>query len=143
MKLDISRDFLDGMLIQHPNPGEGKGEVKANGGLHFLPSSPDGKLHTAVATFELSMDDQDKPFARGGWRFLFTSDESFAPNENPNHPFLKQLLVIGTTKVMTVLNPLCLHANMPITPIDPNRMANAAAPIPANGQEGQAPGSEA
>ena len=56
MKFDISRDFLDGLSLQHPKPSEGKGEVKVNANLQFLPSSPDGRLHTAVVTFGLHVE---------------------------------------------------------------------------------------
>jgi hypothetical protein len=127
MQLDLSRDYLDALLLQHPPPKEGNPEVKVNGGLHFLPSSPDKKLHTAVASFALNLEGEERPFAQGGWRFLFTSSEAFDPEQNSGHPFLRQLLVLGTTKIMTVINPLCLHANMPVIPIDPNRMAQSAA----------------
>lgn len=134
MKLDISRDFLDGILLQHPQPVEGKGEVKVNAGLQFLPSSPDGKLHTAVATFMLVVDGNEHPFARGGWRFLFTSSEKFVPQENTQNEFLRQILALGISKITTVLNPLCLHANLPVIPIDAARVVQAAQ---AQGGKGQ------
>lgn len=127
MRLDFSRDFLDGILLQHPQPGsDGKNDVKVNAGVQFLPSSPDGKLHTAIVTFTLHMEGAQQPFARGGWRFLFTSDEPFKPQENGSHPFVKQMLSMGITKITTVLNPLCLHANMPVLPVDANRMIQSA-----------------
>lgn len=131
MKFDISRDFLDGIMVTHPTPNQDqKNEIKAGGGLHFLPSSPDGKLHTAVAGLALTLGNGDKPFARGGWKFLFTTDEKFDPKENPNDPFLKSLLVLGTSKVMAIINPTLLHANLPLVPIDTTQLAQAASPIP-------------
>jgi hypothetical protein len=134
-RLDVSRDFLDGLFINHPQVTENDAEIRANGALHFLPSSPDGKMHTAVASFTLVVGKDEKAFAQGGWRFLFTSKEKFVPAENPEHPFLKQLLIIGTSKIMAVLNPLCLHANLPLIPIDPTRLAAAAAPAPQQQQQ--------
>ncbi|TVR46030.1 MAG: hypothetical protein EA402_03360 [Planctomycetota bacterium] len=139
MKLDISRDFLDGIMLQHPQPVSGKGEVKVNAGLNFLPSSPDGKLHTAVVTFHLVVEGQEQPFARGGWRFLFTSSEKLVPQEQGGSDFFKHLLVTGVTKITTVLNPLCLHANLPVIPIDAGRMAQAAQTQPQAGATNKQP----
>lgn len=135
MKFDISRDFLDGLSLSHPKPSEGKGEVKVNANLQFLPSSPDGRLHTAVVTFGLHVDGESNPFARGGWRFLFTTDEEFAPKETSNEEFFRHLLISGVSKITTVLNPLCMHANLPIIPIEANRLVNKARPQ----SEGQGP----
>jgi hypothetical protein len=139
MHLDISRDFLDALSLVHPPPLNGREQLSANGGIRFLPSSPDGKLHTVVAVFTLAVKQGDPPFAQGGWRFLFTSAEKFAPEKSPEHPFLKQLLVVGTGKLVTAINNLCLLANLPILPIDIGRLvfsprpAAAAAPPPADG----------
>ena len=79
MRFDISRDFMDGILLQHPAQPGPKAEIKANVGLNFLPSSPDGTMHTAIVAFALQLDGSDKVFARGDWRFLFTTDEAFDP----------------------------------------------------------------
>ena len=136
MKFDISRDFLDGITLQHPKPTEGKGEVKVNANLQFLPSSPDGRLHTAVVTFSLHVDGEKNQFARGGWRFLFTTDEEFTPKETSNEDFFRHLLVNGVNKITTVLNPLCLHANLPIIPIEASRLVANAQQKPA--EEGPA-----
>jgi len=122
MQLDISREFLDAISLQHPVVQEGKEKINANGGLHFLPSSPDGTLHTVVAVLALTVEGAETPFAQGGWRFLFTSDEKFEPQQSTDHPFLQQLMMVGTSKVLTLLNNLCLHANLPILPIDLQRM---------------------
>jgi hypothetical protein len=128
MQIDISRDFLDGiMLNQPPVQKDGNVEIRAGGQLHFLPSSPDGTMHTAVVGFALftgaeGQQQNEKPFAQGGWRFLFTTDEKFDPKANPNHPFFGSMLMIGSGKIMAVLNGLCMHANLPLIPFDPSRM---------------------
>ena len=70
MQFNISRDFLDGISLTQPNQPDSQNELKANGGLHFLPSSPDGTMHTAVVSFTLQFEGQEQPFAQGGWRFL-------------------------------------------------------------------------
>ncbi|MHC5067381.1 MAG: hypothetical protein ACYTF0_02210 [Planctomycetota bacterium] len=140
MKFDVSRDFLDGILLQHPVPGaEGNQEIQANGGIHFLPSSPDGTMHTAVVSFSLKNAAQEQPFVKAGWRFLFTSDENFDPKANNGHPFFQQLLVAGAGKMITVLNNLCLHANMPQIPISPDQLIRQAQ---APAAEGEAPAAE-
>nr|MBA3847470.1 hypothetical protein [Planctomycetota bacterium] len=46
MQFDISRDFLDGIALQQPQKRDANAEVQAKGQLRFLPSSPDGTLHT-------------------------------------------------------------------------------------------------
>ena len=122
----MKRDFLDGLLLQHPKQDEVEDEIKANGGLHFLPSSPDGTMHTAIVSFALKSEKAEQPFARAGWRFLFTSSEKWDPKTNQDHPFLKGLLAHGASKVVTVLNNLCLHANMPMIPLDPRSLAAGA-----------------
>lgn len=131
MKFDISRDYLDGILLQHPPKSEQQAEIKVGGGLHFLPSSPDGTMHTAVVSFSLQIDGQEQPFARGGWRFLFTTDEAFDPKSAPQDGFVRNLLILGSHKVLTVLNNLCLNANMPLIPVDPQALAQSAAPAGA------------
>ena len=73
------------------------------------------------------MDHAEQPFARAGWRFLFTSDEPYEPKPDDGNPFLKELLVAGTTKVLVILNGLCMNANMPLIPIDASQLAAAAA----------------
>jgi hypothetical protein len=138
MNFDISRDFLDGIMLQHPPQPEGNKEVKANGGLHFLPSSPDGTMHTAIVSFALQLEGQGQPFAKAGWRFLFTSDQKWDPKGEQNHPFLGQLLILGASKVVTVMNNLCLHANMPMMPISPERLAQQMQ-RPAGAAAGEAP----
>lgn len=125
MQFDISRDFLDAIMIQHPVQSESGKEVKVNSGMHFLPSSPDGTMHTAVISLMLQIDGQEQPFAKAGWRFLFTSSEKWDPKEDQGNPFLGQLLVLGGSKVITVMNNLCLHANMPPIPISPERLAQS------------------
>jgi hypothetical protein len=122
MNFDLSRDFLDGIMLQQPANKEGQNEIKAGGQLHFLPSSPDGTMHTAVVAFYLSLGDQEQPFARGGWRFLFTTDAAFDPKANQNHPFFANLLVLGAGKIMAQVNNLAMHANLPLIPFEPGRM---------------------
>src|SRR5262245_25343296 len=128
MNLDISRDFLDGIMLQQPPVREGKGEIRANGQLHFLPSSPDGTMHTAVVTFALNGEGQEQPFARAGWRFLFTSDSKLDPKSDTQNPFFQSLMMIGMSKIMAVLNNLCMHANLPLVPFEPQRLVRGAAP---------------
>lgn len=126
MQFDISRDFLDGIMLQQPQSREGKGEIKAGGQLHFLPSSPDGTMHTAVVTFSLALNDQQQPFASGGWRFLFTTDAAFDPKKEPNHAFFGNLLVVGAGKIMAQINNLAMHANLPLIPFEPQRLVMGA-----------------
>ena len=128
MQFDISRDFLDGLMIQQPASREGQAEIKAAGQLHFLPSSPDGTMHTAVVTFQLSLGNQEQPFARAGWRFLFTTSESFDPKSDPNHAFFGNLLIVGAGKIMVQLNNLAMHANLPLIPFEASRMQLQAQP---------------
>ena len=122
MQFDISRDFLDGILLQQPGSRDGKSEIKASGQLHFLPSSPDGTMHTAVVSFALLIGDGEQPFARGGWRFLFTTDAAFDPTKDPENAFFGNLLVLGAGKIMAQLNNLCMHANLPLIPFEPGRL---------------------
>ncbi len=122
MQFDISRDFLDGLMLQQPATREALGEIRAAGQLHFLPSSPDGTMHTAVTTFALFLGKAEQPFARGGWRFLFTSDSAFNPKESTENPFFSSLMVLGTGKIMAQINNLCMHANLPLIPFEPGRM---------------------
>jgi hypothetical protein len=125
MQFDISRDFLDGLMLQQPQIGEGNAEIRASGQLHFLPSSPDGTMHTAIVGFALFIGPESKdakPFAQGGWRFLFTTDARFDPKADPQNQFFANMLVIGSGKVMVLLNNLCMHAGLPLIPFDPNRM---------------------
>jgi len=126
MQFDISRDFLDGMMLQHPAQASERSEIKAGGGLQFLPSSPDGTMHTAVVTFRLLMDDAEQPFARAGWRFLFTTEERYDPQADRGNPFQRQLLITGASKIIAVLNNCCMHANMPLIPIDGRQLAKQA-----------------
>lgn len=124
---DLSRDFLDGILVQQPQQSaEGKGEVKANGNLHFLPSSPDGTMHTAIVSFSLQVDGQEHPFARAGWRFLFTTEKSFEPQKNAQHPFFQSLMMVGIGKILTQINNCCMHANLPLVPFQPQQLVQAA-----------------
>jgi len=139
MNFDLRRDFLDGIMLQHPTTTEGKGEIRAGGQLHFLPSSPDGTMHTAVVTFALTLDEQEQPFARGGWRFLFTSDEAFDPKTNSQHPFFSQLLMVGAGKIMAQLNNLTMHAGLPLIPFEPQRMLVAQGQQAAQQQQAGAP----
>jgi hypothetical protein len=140
MKFDLSRDFLDGIHVTHPPPqGDKEPQVNANGGLRFLPSSPDGKLHTVIAMFGLAVSGEEQPFMQGGWRFLFTTDEKFEPEKSAGEPFLQQLLMIGATKLLTVMNNLCMHANLPIMPINIAQLVQAAQAQQAAGQEGAPP----
>jgi hypothetical protein len=53
MQFDISRDYLDGLMIQQPATREGLSEIRAAGQLHFLPSSPDGR--TTVCPWRLAL----------------------------------------------------------------------------------------
>ncbi len=129
---DISRDFLDGILLQQPQAREGK-EIRANGSLHFLPSSPDGTMHTAIVTFELGAEGSEQPFARAGWRFLFTSDVSVDPKADSQGKFFQDLMMVGMGKIMVQLNNLCMHANLPLVPFEPQRLVRSGKP------PGQAP----
>jgi hypothetical protein len=122
MQFDISRDFMDGIMIQQPPTREGNAELRAAGQLHFLPSSPDGTMHTAVTAFALFVGKDEQPFARGGWRFLFTTDKKFDPKAGANDPFFQQLMILGTGKLIAQLNNLCMHANLPLIPFEPGRM---------------------
>jgi hypothetical protein len=135
MQFDIRRDFLDGIMLQQPQSKNEKAEIKAGGQLHFLPSSPDGTMHTAIVSFALTLDEKAPPFAQGGWRFLFTSDEKFDPKTEPNHPFFGNLLVVGAGKIMAQVNNLAMHAGLPLIPFEPQRMVlgqgqGQAAPAP-------------
>lgn len=123
MQFDISRDFLDMMVISQPGPvRDGKREIRAGGQLHFLPSSPDGTMHTAIVGFSLTLGEAEQPFARGGWRFLFTTDQRFEPAKDTENPFFRSLLVLGAGKIMAQLNNLCMHANLPLIPFVPEQM---------------------
>lgn len=133
IQFDISRDFLDGLMLQQPQAGQPNQEIRAAGQLHFLPSSPDGTMHTAVVAFALFVGPADQPFARGGWRFLFTTDAKLDPRTDQQNPFFGSMLVLGTGKIMAQLNNLCMHANLPLIPFDPSRMTVQQNP-PANGQ---------
>lgn len=126
MQFDIRRDFLDGIMLQQPQNRNEKQEIKAGGQLHFLPSSPDGTMHTAVVSFGLSLDEKAPPFAQGGWRFLFTTDAQFDPAKEQNHPFFQNLLVVGAGKIMAQINNLAMHAGLPLIPFEPQRMTMAA-----------------
>jgi len=140
MKFDISRDFLDGIMLQHPPQNDGNAEVSVNGGLHFLPSSPDGTMHTAVVSFQLQMQGSEHAFAKAGWRFLFTSSEQWDPKADQGNAFLGQLMMAGASRVVTVLNGLCLNANMPVLPISPERLAQQLkrpAPAAAGADQGE------
>ncbi len=128
MNFDISRDFLDGLNVTHPPAEKAEGEVKVNGGLHFLPSSPDHKLHTVIVLLSISLGDENQAFARGGWRFLYTTDQPFNAKEQAEHRFHKQLLMLGASKLITIFNGTFLHANMPVIPVDPSQIAQASRP---------------
>lgn len=123
MQFDISRDFLDGIMLGQPPRIEGDKELRANGGLHILPSSPDGTMHTVVVSLSLQVDGSDQPYARAGWRVLFTTDERFEPKENQAAPFLRGVLVMGASKIIALLNNLCMHANMPLIPFSAQQLA--------------------
>jgi hypothetical protein len=123
MQFDISRDFLDAMLLQQPpTPKDGKRDIRASGQLQFRPSSPDGTMHTAIVIFALLIGESEQPFAQGAWRFLFTSDAPFDPTKEPDNEFFGQLLMLGAGKIMAQLNNLCMHANLPLIPFEPGRM---------------------
>jgi hypothetical protein len=128
MQFDLSRDFLDGIVVQHPQFKGTDPQIRAGGQLHFLPSSPDGTMHTAVVSFGLFAGEGDQPFARGGWRFLFTSSEKCDPKEHQNDAFMSSLLMVGTGKIMVQLNNLLMHAGLPMIPFDPSQMKVQAQP---------------
>lgn len=133
--LDISRDFMDRIVLQQPPPArDGKGELQARGNLHFLPSSPDGTMHTAIVSFQLTIEGTEQPFAHGGWRFLFTSEKAFDPKADPENPFFQGMMAVGIGKVMTLVNNLCLHANLPLIPFQPQQFVRAARPPAPAGQ---------
>ncbi len=141
MQFDISRDFLDGMHMQQPGPvRDGKREIRVGGQLQFLPSSPDGTMHTGIVTFALSLGETEKPFAQGSWRFLFTTDQKFDPKGDTENPFFRQLLVLGAGKIMAQLNNLAMHANLPLIPFVPEQMVSQP---PLGGQGGQPPQAQA
>lgn len=124
MQFDLSRDFLDGIVMQHPQVKSGQeAQIRAGGQLHFLPSSPDGTMHTAIVSFALFIGDGEQPFARGGWRFLFTSEQPTDPRQHQQDQFMGQLLVVGAGKVMVQMNNLLMHAGLPMIPFDPTQMA--------------------
>lgn len=126
MEFDLSRDFLEAISLSHPKaPANDKAELKANGGLHFLPSSPDGTMHTAIVSFSVKIDGQEQAFAQGAWRFLFTTSEQYDPKANQQNPFNRQLLVLGASKIIAVLNTSCMHANMPLIPVDAQRLTQS------------------
>ena len=130
-QFDLSRDFLDGIMLMQPQvqPGSTNAEIRAGGQLHFLPSSPDGTMHTAIVAFALTVGaNEQNPFARGGWRFLFTTDEKFDPKQDPENPFFGQLLMLGAGKIMAQLNNLAMHANLPLIPFEPRSMQLQRAP---------------
>jgi hypothetical protein len=140
-QFDLSRDFLDGVFISQPQvqPGTANPEIRAGGQLHFLPSSPDGTMHTAIVAFGLTVGASDKPFANGAWRFLFTTDEKFDPRSDQENPFFGQLLVLGAGKIMAILNNLAMHANLPLIPFEPQRMMLQRQQPPAGDQQSQPP----
>lgn len=123
---DVSRDFLDGIVLQQPQSKEGKGEIRASGQLHFLPSSPDGTMHTAIVSFALLTEGVEQPFARAGWRFLFTTSKSFDPKSDNENPFFQSMMMVGIGKIMTLMNNLCMHANLPLVPFQPQQLVRAA-----------------
>ena len=45
-----------------------------------------------------------------------------SPNEDQNHPFFANLLVLGAGKIMAQINNLAMHANLPLIPFEPGRM---------------------
>lgn len=130
---DVSRDFLDGIVLQQPQSKEGKGEIRASGQLHFLPSSPDGTMHTAVVSFALLSEGVEQPFARAGWRFLFTTNSKYDPKNDAEHPFFQSMMMVGIGKIMTLMNNLCMHANLPLVPFQPQQLVRAANKPPAPG----------
>lgn len=140
MQFDLSRDFLDGLVIQHPQVKAGQeAQIRAGGQLHFLPSSPDGTMHTAIVSFALFLGDSEQPFARGGWRFLFTSDEAVDPRQHQQHPFMTQMLVVGAGKLMVQMNNLLMHAGLPMIPFDPTQMVVRSGSTPPGVPAGAVP----
>ncbi len=126
MQFDISRDFLDGIAVQQPQRRDPKSEIQAKGQLQFLPSSPDGTMHTAIVSFALATDPETPPFARAGWRFLFTTDAKLHPKPDAQNPIYSSLMLVGIGKIMTAINTLCLHANLPLVPFEPSRLVQNA-----------------
>lgn len=126
MDIDVTRDFLDGLHFEKPKMKSAQEEIKANANMQFLPSSPDGTMHTAVVTLRFNTESEEKPFCYGGWRFLFTTSESFDPSSDPQNPTLRGILINACGKIMAVLNPLCLHGNMPLIPFEASAMVRAA-----------------
>lgn len=137
MQFDISRDFLDGLMLQQPPTREALNEIRAAGQMHFLPSSPDGTMHTAVTAFALFIGKAEQPFARGGWRFLFTTDSAFDPKASTNDPFFQTLMMVGTGKIMAQINNLCMHANLPLIPFEPRQMVVQGQPEQQAQQQAQ------
>jgi hypothetical protein len=147
MEYHLSRDFLDGIMLQHP-PAQAQGgaEIRAGGQLQFLPSSPDGTLHTALVSFALfagtpAAGQPEQPFARGGWRILFKTETAFNPTKDPEARFVNDLLVLGAGKLMAQFNNLLMHAQMPIIPFDARQMVTQRPPAP--GVAGAAPAAPA
>lgn len=122
MKFDLSRDFLDTLSVRRPAPPKGQGGLKMNANMRFLPSSPDGTMHTAIVVFTLQIDSEEQFYAQGAWRFLFTTDAKYDPSREPENDFLRGIMVQGVSKIMAVMNPLFMHANLPVVPFDPNRL---------------------
>jgi hypothetical protein len=127
------------MHFEKPKMKSADEEIKANANMQFLPSSPDGTMHTAVVTLRFVTASQEKPFSYGGWRFLFTTNEKFDPGGNQKHPALRGMLINGCGKIMTVLNPMCLHGNMPLIPFEASAMARAAVRLSSSSNNGLIP----
>ncbi len=136
MKIEVTRDFLDGLHFEKPKMKAANEEIKANANMQFLPSSPDGTMHTAIVTLRFNTESEEKPFSYGGWRYLFTTDESYDPSNDSGNATLRGILVNGCGKIMTVLNPLCLHGNMPLIPFEASAMVRAAQQQAEGGQAG-------
>ena len=83
-------------------------------------------MHTAVVSFALLTEGVEQPFARAGWRFLFTTSASYDPKADAEHPFFQNMLMVGIGKIMTQMNNLCMHANLPLVPFQPQQLMRAA-----------------
>lgn len=141
ISFDVSRDFLDGILLQQPQIRPEQQQIHASAQVHFLPSSPDGTMHTAVVALALQVEGAQQPFAQAGWRFLFTSDAKVDPKQEAQHQFFQGMMTVGLGKIMTVINSLCMHGNMPLVPFEPGRLVRSARPADgeAPAQQGGAP----
>ena len=79
-------------------------------------------MHTVQVQVTLTLDDPQKPFVNGLWRFMLRTSEACEIEEQKSDAFFNQLLAHGATKILIQVNNLCMHANMPVIPLDGNQL---------------------